>query len=48
MMPTYAQFCANPNKVNEFGVPLPACNGYRCDEHYWARIAAIRALKETT
>ena len=22
--------------VNEYGVPLHACNGYRHDEHYWA------------
>lgn len=24
--------------VNEYGVPLHACNGYRHDEHYWAYI----------
>lgn len=24
------------NQPNEWGVPLHACNGYRCDEHYWA------------
>lgn len=24
--------------VNEYGVPLSACNGYRHDEHYWAFI----------
>lgn len=23
------------NKVNQYGVPLHACNGYRYDEHYW-------------
>lgn len=26
------------NAVNEYGVPYHACNGYRHDEHYWARI----------
>jgi len=26
------------NQLNEYGVPLHACNGYRCDEHYWAWI----------
>ena len=26
------------NSVNEYGVPLHACNGYRQDEHYWAWI----------
>lgn len=24
--------------MNEYGVPLSACNGYRHDEHYWAFI----------
>jgi hypothetical protein len=24
--------------VNEYGVPLSACNGYRHDEHYWTFI----------
>lgn len=24
------------NDLNEYGVPLHACNGYRQDEHYWA------------
>lgn len=23
------------NALNEYGVPLHACNGYRMDEHYW-------------
>jgi hypothetical protein len=32
----------NMNDVNEYGVPLHACNGYRFDEHYWAWLAAIR------
>lgn len=26
------------NGVNEYGVPLHACHGHRCDEHYWAWI----------
>jgi hypothetical protein len=25
--------------VNEYGVPLHACNGYIHNEHYWAYIA---------
>jgi hypothetical protein len=24
--------------VNEYAVPLHACNGYRHDEHYWAYV----------
>ena len=24
------------NQLNEYGIPLHACNGYRHDEHYWA------------
>ena len=28
--------------VNDYGVPLHACNGYRCDEHYWAWLGAKR------
>lgn len=24
--------------VNEYGVPLHACNGYRHDEHYWVYV----------
>ena len=30
------------NGVNEYGVPLHACNGYRLDEHYWAWLGAVR------
>lgn len=30
------------NSLNEYGVPLHACNGYRCDEHYWAWLRAKR------
>lgn len=26
---------ADLNALNEYGVPLHACNGYRLDEHYW-------------
>ena len=26
------------NQLNQYGVPLHACNGYRCDEHVWAYI----------
>lgn len=26
---------ARMNALNEYGVPLHACNGYRLDEHYW-------------
>ena len=26
------------NEMNEYGVPLHACNGYRHDQHYWAWI----------
>lgn len=26
------------NALNEYGVPLHACNGHRHDEHYWAWI----------
>jgi hypothetical protein len=28
--------------VNEYGVPLHACNGVRKDEHYWALLRARR------
>ena len=34
------------NRTNEHGVPLHACNGYRMDEHYWARIAHRRKTEE--
>lgn len=27
------------NSLNEYGVPLHACNGYRHDEHYWCRVS---------
>lgn len=26
------------NKTTDCGVPLHACNGFRHDEHYWARV----------
>lgn len=28
----------NLNTLNEYGVPLHACSGFRHDEHYWERI----------
>ena len=31
-------WCGEQEPVNEYGVPLSACNGYRHDEHYWAFI----------
>jgi len=31
-------FIRSNGMVNEYGVPLHACNGYRHDEHYWAYI----------
>jgi hypothetical protein len=34
------------NQLNEYGVPLHACNGYRCDEHYWARLTHLRLMRE--
>jgi hypothetical protein len=30
------------NALNNYGVPLHACNGYRQDEHYWEWLKAIR------
>ena len=30
------------NTPNQYGIPLHACNGYRCDEHYWAFIKHMR------
>jgi len=30
------------NDLNEYGVPLHACNGYRFDEHYWSWLKYIR------
>lgn len=39
------------DQLNEYGVPLHACNGYRHDEHYWAWVRAVRVpllrLKKT-
>lgn len=34
------------NQLNEYGVPLHACNGYRCDEHYWAWIRHLCTSEE--
>jgi hypothetical protein len=25
----------NLNNLNEYGIPLHACNGYRHDDHWW-------------
>jgi hypothetical protein len=33
--------------MNEYGVPLHACNGYRHDEHYWAHIRHLVATATT-
>lgn len=30
------------NALNEYGVPLHACNGYRQDEHYWKWLEHLR------
>ena len=30
------------NQLNEYGVPLHACNGYIHDEHYWAWLRHLR------
>ncbi len=30
------------NQANDSGIPLHACHGYRCDEHYWAFLAHLR------
>lgn len=30
------------NRLNAWGVPLHACNGYRQDEHYWEWLKALR------
>lgn len=34
------------NELNEYGVPLHACNGYRHDEHYWCWVKARRLARE--
>ena len=33
------------NGLNEYNVPLHACNGYRQDEHYWTWLKSIRTHK---
>lgn len=30
------------NELNEYGIPLHACNGYIQDEHVWARLTHMR------
>lgn len=30
------------NSLNQYGVPLHACNGYRFDEHYWSWLTHLR------
>lgn len=34
------------NALNEYGVPLHACNGYRMDEHYWAWVGHLIRTSE--
>lgn len=34
------------NSLNQYGVPLHACNGYRFDEHYWKWLEWKRLTKE--
>ncbi len=34
------------NQLNEYGVPLHACNGFRHDEHYWAWLTYKRLQAE--
>lgn len=33
---------------NEYGVPLYATNGKRCDKHYWAYLTHVRKQKDLT
>lgn len=33
---------SDQNAPNQYGVPLHACNGYRCDGHYWEFIKHMR------
>ena len=35
------------NQLNEYGVPLHACNGYRHDEHWWVYIGYLHSLEPT-
>jgi hypothetical protein len=35
------------NGINEYGVPLHACHGYRHDEHYWAWVRNRRFAQIT-
>ena len=30
------------NQCNQYGVPIHACNGYKHDEHVWARLTHMR------
>lgn len=41
----YCQQNAGAPGHNQYGVPLHACNGYRCDEHYWAWLRHCRLTR---
>jgi hypothetical protein len=41
----YCQRNAGAPGHNQYGVPLHACDGYRCDEHYWAWLRHCRLTR---
>jgi hypothetical protein len=43
----YCQRNAGAPGHNQYGVPLHACNGYRCDEHYWAWLSHCRLTRSS-